>query len=164
MPNGMTEVDALRTFPFAQKLYWYRLFYYQYRWRRLSDYLDSSIFSWLYCCICSFNSNSFNKHMHGISSSLYQNRRKHQNRKKKVKQLEIRTNCEFSKNHDFRYFWNSWISRIHNWYELLAVSLFLPILVFHSILGQAGVPYVLRPQNKMTLRQIIIELTGWLVY
>ena len=48
-----------------------------------------------------------------------QNRVKHQDTMKKVHQLVIRT-----KNHDIRYCWNSWISRIHNWYELLAVSLF----------------------------------------
>ena len=63
-----------------------------------------------------------------------QNRLKHQDTMKKVHQLVIRT-----KNHDIRYCWNSWISRIHNWYELLAVSLFFNcILVFHSIMGKAG--------------------------
>jgi hypothetical protein len=35
-------------------------------------------------------------------SSLSQNRVKHQNRKKKVKQLVIRTNCEFSKFKNFK--------------------------------------------------------------
>ena len=40
-------------------------------------------------------------HIKTPKSSMSQSRVKHQNTKKNVKQLVIRSNCEFSKNHDF---------------------------------------------------------------